>query len=309
MGKTAIVFPGQGAQYVGMGKDFYDRYDVCRDVMQQASQVTGLDICGLCFEENQQLNITEYTQIAMVAVEAAMLKAVQKAGLQADVYAGLSLGEYTALIGAGVLSLEDAFFLVRQRGIFMQEAVPQGGAMTAVLGLEGQVIASVCQSVPGPVWVANYNCPGQVVITGMEEAVKEAEVRLKEAGAKRCLPLKVSGPFHSPLLDSAAEKLKGVLEGISLGSVQVPYVTNVTGDYVRDNSQVKELLAKQVASSVRWQQGVEAMAAQGVDTFIEIGPGKTLTGFLRKIDKSLKGYHIETPQDLEQVLEELKGEN
>ncbi len=309
MGKTAIVFPGQGAQYVGMGKDFYDRHDVCRNVMQQASQVTGLDICGLCFEENQQLNITEYTQIAMVAVEAAMLKAVQKAGLQADVYAGLSLGEYTALIGAGVLSLEDAFFLVRQRGIFMQEAVPQGGAMTAVLGLEGQVIASVCQSVPGPVWVANYNCPGQVVITGIEEAVKEAEVRLKEAGAKRCLPLKVSGPFHSPLLDSAAEKLKGVLEGISLGSVQVPYVTNVTGDYVIDNSQVKELLAKQVASSVRWQQGVEAMAAQGVDTFIEIGPGKTLTGFLRKIDKSLKGYHIETPQDLDQVLEELKGEN
>ena len=191
----------------------------------------------------------------------------------------------------------------------MQEAVPQRGAMTAVLGLAGEMIESVCQGVPGPVWVANYNCPGQVVITGMEEAVKEAESKLKEAGARRCLPLKVSGPFHSPLLQPAAEKLKGVLNEIFVGQIQVPYVTNVTGDYVEDSSQVKELLAKQVASSVRWQQGVEAMAAQGVDTFIEIGPGKTLSGFLRKIDKSLKGYHIETPQDLEQVLAELKGEN
>ena len=295
MGKTAIVFPGQGAQYVGMGKEFYEKYPVCREVMQRASQVTGLDIPKLCFEENQELNITEYTQIAMVAVEAAMLKAAQEEGLQADVYAGLSLGEYTALIGAGVLSLDDAFAVVRQRGIFMQEAVPQGGAMTAVLGLAGEMIESVCQGVPGPVWVANYNCPGQVVITGMEEAVKEAESKLKEAGARRCLPLKVSGPFHSPLLQPAAEKLKGVLNEIFVGQIQVPYVTNVTGDYVEDSSQVKELLAKQVASSVRWQQGVEAMAAQGVDTFIEIGPGKTLSGFLRKIDKSLKGYHIETP--------------
>ena len=309
MGKTAIVFPGQGAQYVGMGKEFYEKYPVCREVMQRASQVTGLDIPKLCFEENQELNITEYTQIAMVAVEAAMLKAAQEEGLQADVYAGLSLGEYTALIGAGVLSLDDAFAVVRQRGIFMQEAVPQGGAMTAVLGLAGEMIESVCQGVPGPVWVANYNCPGQVVITGMEEAVKEAESKLKEAGARRCLPLKVSGPFHSPLLQPAAEKLKGVLNEIFVGQIQVPYVTNVTGDYVEDSSQVKELMAKQVASSVRWQQGVEAMAAQGVDTFIEIGPGKTLSGFLRKIDKSLKGYHIETPQDLEQVLAELKGEN
>ena len=309
MGKTAIVFPGQGAQYVGMGKEFYEKYPVCREVMQRASQVTGLDIPKLCFEENQELNITEYTQIAMVAVEAAMLKAAQEEGLQADVYAGLSLREYTALIGAGVLSLDDAFAVVRQRGIFMQEAVPQGGAMTAVLGLAGEMIESVCQGVPGPVWVANYNCPGQVVITGMEEAVKEAESKLKEAGARRCLPLKVSGPFHSPLLQPAAEKLKGVLNEISVGQIQAPYVTNVTGDYVEDSSQVKGLLAKQVASSVRWQQGVEAMAAQGVDTFIEIGPGKTLSGFLRKIDKSLKGYHIETPQDLEQVLAELKGEN
>ena len=309
MGKTAIVFPGQGAQYVGMGKEFYEKYPVCREVMQRASQVTGLDIPKLCFEENQELNITEYTQIAMVAVEAAMLKAAQEEGLQADVYAGLSLGEYTALIGAGVLSLDDAFAVVRQRGIFMQEAVPQGGAMTAVLGLAGEMIESVCQGVPGPVWVANYNCPGQVVITGMEEAVKEAESKLKEAGARRCLPLKVSGPFHSPLLQPAAEKLKGVLNEIFVGQIQAPYVTNVTGDYVEDSSQVKGLLAKQVASSVRWQQGVEAMAAQGVDTFIEIGPGKTLSGFLRKIDKSLKGYHIETPQDLEQVLAELKGEN
>ena len=309
MGKTAIVFPGQGAQYVGMGKEFYEKYPVCREVMQRASQVTGLDIPKLCFEENQELNITEYTQIAMVAVEAAMLKAAQEEGLQADVYAGLSLGEYTALIGAGVLSLDDAFAVVRQRGIFMQEAVPQGGAMTAVLGLAGEMIESVCQGVPGPVWVANYNCPGQVVITGMEEAVKEAESKLKEAGARRCLPLKVSGPFHSPLLQPAAEKLKGVLNEISVGQIQAPYVTNVTGDYVEDSSQVKGLLAKQVASSVRWQQGVEAMAAQGVDTFIEIGPGKTLSGFLRKIDKSLKGYHVETPQDLEQVLAELKGEN
>lgn len=309
MGKTAIVFPGQGAQYVGMGREFYDKYSVCQEVMQRASRVTGLNILELCFAENEDLHVTEYTQIAMVAVEAAILRAVQQEGLRADVYAGLSLGEYAALIGSGVLSLEDAFYVVRQRGIFMQEAVPEGGAMTAVLGLDGAAVEKVCQSVEGPVWVANYNCPGQVVITGMEDAVKEASEKLKEAGAKRCLPLKVSGPFHSPLLSGAAEKLGKVLEKIPDGPVEVPYVANVTGEYVRDNSPVKELLSKQVASSVRWQQSVEAMAADGVDTFIEVGPGKTLTGFLRKIDKSLKGYHIETPQDLEQVMAELKGEN
>ena len=299
MSKVAFVFPGQGAQYVGMGKDFYEQIPVSRKVYTIASEVTGLDLPGLCFKENEQIDITEYTQIAMLATEAAMLAALQEKGVKADVAAGLSLGEYGAILTAGAMSLEDVFRVVRQRGILMQKAVPTGGAMCAVLGMDGEKIAKICDETEGIVSVANYNCPGQIVITGEEGAVAAAAEKLKEAGARRCIPLKVSGPFHSEMLKGAGEKLVGVLADVELKEFSMPYITNVTADYVTDISEIKELLGRQVYSSVRWQQSVERMIADGVDTFIEIGPGRTLTGFLKKINKNVTGLHIEKVEELE----------
>lgn len=302
MSKVAFVFPGQGAQYVGMGKDFYEQIPVSRKVYTIASEVTGLNLPGLCFKENEQIDITEYTQIAMLATEAAMLAALQEKGVKADVAAGLSLGEYGAILTAGAMSLEDVFRVVRQRGILMQKAVPTGGAMCAVLGMDGEKIAKICEETEGIVSVANYNCPGQIVITGEEGAVAAAAEKLKEAGARRCIPLKVSGPFHSEMLKEAGEKLAGVLVDVELKEFSMPYVTNVTADYVTDISEIKELLGRQVYSSVRWQQSVERMIADGVDTFIEIGPGRTLTGFLKKINKNVTGLHIEKVEELEEVV-------
>ena len=305
MSKLAFVFPGQGAQYVGMGKDFYEKFSSCRDVYDMASKVTGLDIPKLCFEENTDINVTEYTQIAMLATEAAILRVLKENGIYSEVNAGLSLGEYGALIASEVMSEEDAFRVVRKRGILMQEAVPVGGAMCAVMGMDGDKIAEVCESVPGIVSVANYNCPGQIVITGEEKAVAEACDRLKEAGARRCIPLKVSGPFHSIMLKEAGEKLGEVLEQVNIKDIKIPYITNVTADYVTEPGVVKELLEQQVYSSVQWQQSVEKMIEDGVDTFIEIGPGKTLTGFLKKINRNVKGFHIEKVEDMEKVLKEI----
>ena len=302
MSKVAFVFPGQGAQYVGMGKDFYEQIPVSRKVYTIASEVTGLNLPGLCFKENEQIDITEYTQIAMLATEAAMLAALQEKGVKADVAAGLSLGEYGAILTAGAMSLEDVFRVVRQRGILMQKAVPTGGAMCAVLGMDGEKIAKICEETEGIVSVANYNCPGQIVITGEEGAVAAAAEKLKEAGARRCIPLKVSGPFHSEMLKGAGEKLAGVLVDVELKEFSMPYVTNVTADYVTDISEIKELLGRQVYSSVRWQQSVERMIADGVDTFIEIGPGRTRTGFLKKINKNVTGLHIEKVEELEEVV-------
>ena len=304
MGKIAFMFPGQGAQYVGMGQDFYEQIPICREMFELASKAGGLDVPALCFEENEQINITEYTQIAMLAAEVAMLKAIEEKGLKPDVTGGLSLGEYGALAASGVMSEEDVFKIVRKRGIYMQEAVPSGGAMTAVLGLDTETIEKICEETTGTVTIANYNCPGQIVITGEESAVQAAAEKLTEAGAKRCVPLKVSGPFHSAMLTGAGEKLAKELENVEVHDIRIPYIANVTADYVTDKNEVKSLLQRQVSSSVRWQQSVERMIADGVDTFVEIGPGKTLSGFMRKINKDMKVISIEKVEDL-QKLEEL----
>lgn len=298
MGKTAFIFPGQGSQYVGMGKDFYEAIPASREVYELAEKASGLDVKALCFEENENIHITEYTQIAMLATEIAILTAVQEKGIRPDVTAGLSLGEYGALYTAGIMGMEDIFKVVRKRGIYMQEAVPEGGAMVAVLGLDTALIEKICEETEGCVSVANYNCPGQIVITGEEKAAAAAVEKLTAAGAKRCITLKVSGPFHSAMLTGAGEKLRQELESVTLKEMQIPYITNVTADYVRDTNEVKELLQKQVSSSVRWQQSVERMIADGVDTFIEIGPGRTLTGFMKKINKEVKAINIEKLEDL-----------
>lgn len=297
MSKTVFMFPGQGAQYVGMGKDFYDAIPECREVFELASKATGLDIPALCFEENENIHITEYTQIAMLTTEAAILTALRKAGKEPAVCAGLSLGEYGALIASGVMTMEDAFRVVRARGIYMQEAVPTGGAMSAVLGLDIPAIEKACGETEGIVSIANYNCPGQIVITGEEAAVAAAGELCKEAGAKRVVPLKVSGPFHSQMLSGAGEKLGEELEHVTLQDFTIPYVANVTADYVTDKAPVKELLKQQVSSSVRWQQTIERLIADGYDEFVEIGPGRTLSGFMRKINRDVKTVNIEKLED------------
>lgn len=303
--KTAFIFPGQGSQYVGMGKDFFDAYPVAREVFETAGKVTGIDIEKLCFEENDLINITEYTQIAMLTTEVAMLKVLEELGLKADVYAGLSLGEYGALVASGVLSMEDAFKVVKARGKLMQDAYPEGGAMTAVIGLDTELIKEACAKVDGIVSLANYNCPGQIVITGELNAVNEAAENCKAAGARRCIPLKVSGPFHSALLEGAGKSLGEVLDTVTIGEIQTPYLTNVTGDYVTSKDEVKELLVRQVSNSVLWYPSVEKMIEDGVELFVEIGPGKTLTGFLKKINGNAKGINVEKVTDLDAVKEAL----
>lgn len=302
MGKTVYMFPGQGAQYIGMGKDFFDQYEICRTVFELASSVTGLDLAKLCFEENDELNITEYTQIAMLTVEAAIELVMEQHDLRPDYTAGLSLGEYGALIASKALDLADAFRVIRKRGIYMQEAVPTGGAMAAVLGLPADVVEKACEQTEGIVSVANYNCPGQIVITGAQAAVEKAGEACKTAGAKRIMPLKVSGPFHSKMLEDAGAKLAKELECVQFRSIEVPYVTNVTADFVTDEAQIKDLLVQQVSSSVRWQQSVERLIAEGADEFVEIGPGHTLSGFMKKINREVKVFHIEKPEDLEKYV-------
>ena len=265
-----------------------------------------LDMKALCFEENDRLNITEYTQAAMVTTCLAMTEVVRAAGLTPDMTAGLSLGEYCAIAAAGGMSNADAIRTVRARGILMQNTVPAGeGAMAAILGMSGEAIEKVIGDME-QVSVANYNCPGQIVITGEASAVEEAAEKLKEDGAKRTVMLNVSGPFHSPMLKPAGEKLGEVLETVEFTPLQVPYVTNVTAEPVDDISETKELLMEQVSSSVRWEQSMERMIAEGVDTFVEIGPGKTLSGFMRKINRDVNMYHIGAWEDVEAVVNALK---
>jgi [acyl-carrier-protein] S-malonyltransferase len=299
MSKIAFIFPGQGAQYCGMGQDFYEQTKIGKEIYHMASGLLGFSVPQLCFKEDDRLHITEYTQAAMVTTSIAMMRVLEaEKGIRPDVAAGLSLGEYCALAAAGVMSDADAILTVRQRGILMQEAVPAGiGAMAAILALDALKIEEVLSGIEG-VQIANYNCPGQIVISGIKEAVQEANEKLLAAGAKRALMLNVSGPFHSAMLAGAGEKLGQVLKGVEMKKPQIPYVANVTAQYVTDEEMVKPLLVKQVSSSVRWQQSVETMLKDGVDTFIEIGPGKTLAGFIKKITRDAKVFNIEKMEDM-----------
>ena len=307
MSKIAFIFPGQGAQACGMGQDFYEQTETGKRIFDKATELMGFSMPQLCFEENDRLDITEYTQAAMVTASIAMMRVLEENGIKPDVAAGLSLGDYCALAAAVVMSDEDAIRTVRQRGILMQEAVPVGeGAMAAILALDASAIEEVTGAMEG-VWIANYNCPGQIVISGEKAAVEDACEKLKAAGAKRAVMLNVSGPFHSGMLADAGERLGEVLSQVELHEPQIPYVANVTAQYVKSAAEVKELLTRQVSSSVRWQQSVEAMIADGVDTFIEIGPGKTLAGFMRKISRDVKTLNVEKLEDISKVAEALKS--
>ncbi len=310
MSKIAFVFPGQGAQAVGMGKDVYDNSDIAKEIFDKASEAVELDLKALCFEENNDINITEYTQVCLLTTSVAIMEVLRERGIEPDVAAGLSLGEYCALVAAKSMNYIDAAKAVRKRGIFMQEEVPAGeGGMAAILGLDAKEIEDIIADMD-KVQIANYNCPGQIVISGETEQVKEAGDKLKEAGAKRAVLLNVSGPFHSSLLEGAGTKLEKVLDELEINKPEIPYVANVNAGYVTEQADIQPLLVKQVSNSVRWQQSVEAMVTDGVDTFIEIGPGRTLAGFNKKISKAIgkeiTTYTVGTMEDIEKVVEALK---
>ena len=305
MGKIAFVYPGQGAQKVGMGKDFYENSERSKEIFDLAASVLDFDIKQVCFEENDFINNTKYTQAALVTTCLAMTKEVLALGIKPDVTAGLSLGEYAAIATAGGMSDEEAIKTVRVRGILMDEAVPDGkGAMAAVLGMTGEAVYEVVKDL-ADVSIANYNCPGQIVITGEKSAVENAGKVLSENGAKRVIPLNVSGPFHSAFLKGAGETLGETLETVDWKELEIGYVTNVDASLVTDIRQTKDLLMKQVSSSVLWEQSVRNMIEMGVDIFVEIGPGKTLAGFIKKIDKEVQVVNVGAFEDLAKLKEQL----
>jgi len=311
MGKVAFVFAGQGSQYVGMGKELADNIKVCYDIFDEADKALGFEISKICFEgPKDALDITENTQPAILTVSIACLKALEEKGIVPDVTAGLSLGEYSALVCSGVLNFSDAVRLVKKRGKFMQEAVPIGvGTMAAILGLDAEDVRKICAEAgdKGIVEPANFNCPGQIVIGGEIAAVEAASKIAKERGAK-VIPLSVSAPFHTSMLESAAKKLKEELKNVELNNINIPYITNVTAQYVEETSEIKGLLEKQVKSSVLWENSIRRMLEDGVDTFVELGPGKVLSGFIKKINRKVKVLNVEDLKSLEKTLEILNSQ-
>ncbi len=306
MSKIAFLYPGQGAQTVGMGKDFYEQSELAKGAYEESAKILDMDIQSICFEENDLLNRTDYTQAALVTTCLAMTREIEAQGLKPDMAAGLSLGEYCAIVTAGGMGYEDAVKTIWKRGCLMHNAVPDGsGGMAAVLGLSGDQVKAVTDGVDN-VSVANYNCPGQIVITGKKDAIEAVTPALKEAGAKRVLPLNVSGPFHSPFLKEAGDELYETLEKVDWKPLSIPYVTNVNAEIITDISKTKDLLRAQVSSSVMWEQSVRRMIAEGVDIFVEIGPGKTLSGFMRKIDRSVNMFKIGSMEEMHTVVEKIK---
>lgn len=308
MAKTAFVFPGQGSQTVGMCKEFYDNYACAKKVFEEADEALGFSIAKMCFEgPEDQLRLTMNTQPAILTCSIAVLAVLRENGLNCQIAGGHSLGEYSALVAAGSLSLADAVRSVRKRGQFMQEAVPVGeGAMAAVMGLEPETIDAICRKVEAEcgeaVQAVNFNCPGQVVIAGAADAVAKAIDALKEAGARRAVSLPVSAPFHSTLMRPAAARLKEVLDEVEFHDAKFPVVANVTAKPVTKAEEIRSLLVQQAASPVKWEMSMRYMLGEGFDTFVEVGPGKVLTGFTRKIDRTANALNVEDMDSLEKTL-------
>jgi len=309
--KTAFIFAGQGSQYIGMGKDLYDNIPKAKEVFDKANDILGFNIKELIFNgEKEQLDITENTQPAILITSIAAKEAIEEKGIKADVVAGLSLGEYSALAASKALTFEEAVALVRKRGKYMQEAVPIGiGSMVAVIGLPLEKIKLLLEKAreKGVVEISNYNTNNQIVIGGEKEAVDLVRELSLEAGAKRVIELKVSGPFHTSLLEEASSKLKEELEGINFNNPEIQIISNVTADFMKDAEEIKELLIKQVKSSVRWCETIEKMLEMGVDIFIELGPGRVLSSFIKEISREkgikVKVYNVEDIKSLNKTLE------
>jgi malonyl CoA-acyl carrier protein transacylase len=307
--KIAFIYPGQGAQYAGMGKEIYDNFSEAKEVFEEANDSLGYDIAKLCFEgPDEELMKTENTQPAILTVSIALTKVLSNKGIKADVTAGLSLGEYSALVYSGALSFKDAVRLVKKRGEYMQNAVPIGiGGMAAIIGLDNETVENICYDVKdvGIVEPANYNCPGQLSIAGEIKALEKAVELAKVKGAKKAVMLPVSAPFHCSMLKEAGIKLEGDLKQIYTYDMSVPVITNVTADYLKMD-EVKKMLVRQVSSPVLWEQSIRRMIEDEVDTFIEIGPGKTLTGFMKRIDKTKKALNFEDMGTLVKLLSSLE---
>lgn len=314
MGKIAFVFPGQGSQAVGMGKDLYDSFDDVKAVFEQADARLSESLSKLIFEGPQdQLTLTINAQPALLTTSIALLKRFQQSGIKADFMAGHSLGEYTALVAAGSIPFEDGVFTVRKRGEFMEEAVPNGqGKMAAVLGMDREALKEATDEVTAKgniVQLANINSPGQIVISGTAQGVLEASELAKTKGAKRVIPLEVSGPFHSILMKPAATKLQEVLDSISIQKAQVPVISNVTASPMDEPEEIKQRLLEQLYSPVLWEDSVKRMMELGVDTFIEIGPGKVLAGLIKKIDRKSQVFSVFDEASYQATVTSLKGES
>ena len=313
--KTAFIFAGQGSQYIGMGKDLYENISVCREVFDKANDILGFDIKDLIFNGNrEELDITENTQPAILITSIAAKKAIEEKGIKADVVAGLSLGEYSALVTSEVLNFEEAVALVKKRGRFMQEVVPVGvGSMAAIIGLPLEKLKAALEKARenGIVEIANYNTNNQIVVGGEKEAVKKAMELALEAGAKRAIELKVSGPFHTSLLEKASIKLREELQNIKFNKPKVKTISNVTAEIIDDKDDIKSLLFSQVKSSVRWSESIEKMLNMGVDTFIELGPGRVLSSFIKEISREkgvkVKIYNVEDMKSLQKTLEGIEA--
>ena len=309
MGKIAFVFPGQGAQHQGMGMDVYEKSVEGKQLLESANRILDFDLLELISSENENLNQTAFTQPALLAVSIALMEEFsQRTKIKADYVAGLSLGEYSALVAAGAIDFEKAVSLVRKRGQYMEEAgASTKGSMAAIMKPNLERILDLCEQESQKVVIANYNSPVQVVISGEEEAVARVSQQLSEEKV-RVIPLQVSGAFHSPLMKQAALRLEKELETIEIKSIQIPYVANINAAIIEETSKIKELLCQQVSGSVRWQQCVEKMIEKGVDTFYEIGPGTTLNGLIKKIDKNVKVINVNTLASIEEIVESMGEE-
>ena len=311
MGKIAFVFPGQGAQYVGMGKEIADNFSQAKAVYEEADARLGYSLSDLCFNGSEEkLKLTIHTQPALLTTSIACFQLIKEEGIKPQFVAGHSLGEYSALVAAGALKFSDAVWLVEQRGKFMQEAVPPGeGTMAAVLGLDIDKVLDLCKISRdmGVIEPANFNCPGQIVIAGHTPAVEKAVSLAKDFGAKRAILLPVSGPFHSSLLEQTGIRLQEAIDTIEIKDTTIPLIANISAKAVTTSEEIKEGLIKQVSSSVKWEQSVREMINKGVTTFVEIGAGKVLTGLIKKIDKNVKTFNIEDSLSLKETLQGLKA--
>ncbi len=307
--KLGFIFPGQGAQSVGMGKDLYDEYEGIREIYQKASQISGIDIAKLTFDSpEEELFQTKNTQIAILTMSIAILELLKKHGIQAEYTAGLSLGEYSALYCGDAIDFENVIKIVKKRGEFMQNLVPEGEwAMAAIVGLENSMVEKVCEQITeGFVVPANYNCPGQVAISGDKIGVAMAMEKLKEAGAKRCLELKTAGPFHTIKLQKASDELRKELENIEIKVPQIAVVKNMDAKPYTEKDNGKDILANHVIHPVRFSDSIQYMIENGVDTFVEIGPGKVLTGFVKKVNKEVNCMNINDVASFKNAIENLK---